>query len=89
MRKKLLILMTLVAVLTALHPSGHQARVKDDGSGYSAVFRVNADCSSNWAGSAHSIPTPTGRCEHRYLQQTIDEAKTTIRRAPRSNPTRR
>ena len=78
MRKKLLILMTLVAVLTAgCIQADIKVDVKDDGSGtYSAVFAVNADLFKQLGGlSALDPDADPADANTDICQQTIDEAK--------------
>ena len=78
MRKKLLILMTLVAVLTAgCIQADLKLDVKDDGSGtYSAVFAVNADLFKQLGGlSALDPDADPADANTDICQQAIDEAK--------------
>jgi hypothetical protein len=77
-RKKLLILMTLVAMLTAgCIQADLKIDVKEDGSGtYSAVFAVNADLFKQLGGlSALDPKADPADANTDICQQTIDEAK--------------
>jgi hypothetical protein len=77
-RKKLLILMTLVAVLTSgCIQADLKLDVKDDGSGtYSAVFAVNADLFKQLGGlSALDPDADPADANTDICQQTLDEAK--------------
>ena len=78
MRKKLLILLTLVAVLTSgCIQADLKLDVNDDGSGtYSAVFAVNADLFKQLGGlSALDPDADPADASTDICQQTIDEAK--------------
>jgi hypothetical protein len=77
-RKKLLFLMTLIAVLTAgCVQADIRIDVNDDGSGtYSAVFAVNADLFKQLGGlSALDPDAKSTDANADICQQTIDEAK--------------
>ena len=78
MRKKLLILMTLLAALTSgCIQADLKLDVKDDGSGtYSAVFAVNADLFKQLGGlSALDPDADPADANTDICQQTLDEAK--------------
>ena len=84
MRKKLLLLMMLVAVLTAgCVQADLKLDVKDDGSGtYSAVLAVNAELFKSLGGLGALIPDAAGASKSTDVcQQMIDNAKSPEKKA--------